>query len=59
MINETSERAKKRNKHRSNCISDNLIDEIENITKGYNSVSSFIRLAVVKEIERVKNENRK
>jgi metal-responsive CopG/Arc/MetJ family transcriptional regulator len=45
---------KKRNRQRSIAISDNLIKEIEEITKGCISVSGFIRMAVRNEIDRYK-----
>ena len=56
MISEIPERAKKRNKPRCICISDNTINEILNFTKGHMSISCFVRLAVAKEIERLKKD---
>ncbi len=56
MINEIPESVKKRNRQRSISISDNLIKEIRDFTKGSISVSSFIRLSVMKELERNRKE---
>lgn len=56
MLNNIPENVKKRNRRRSIAISDNLINEIRNSTKGYISTSAFIRMAVLKELERVKKD---
>jgi len=56
MNEDFSERVKKRNQHRSIAISYNLIQEIKKVTKGCISVSGFIRMAVVNELERRKKE---
>ena len=54
MNNEVLDCIKKRNRQRSIAISDNLIKEIESITKGCISISGFIRLAVRNEIDKHK-----
>lgn len=54
MIDPISESVKKRNRQRSIAISDNLIKEIKKLTKDSISVSSFVRFAVSRELERFK-----
>lgn len=49
-----NESVNKRNRQRSIAISNRLIEEIRKVTKDYISVSSFIRMAVVKELEKIK-----
>jgi len=54
MANE--KRMKRMVKQRSVGISDDLIEKIKYITKDYMSVSSFIRIAIIKELERYRNK---
>ncbi len=49
-----TESVRKRNRQRSIAISDNLVGEIRKATKGAISVSGFIRMAVVNELEKIK-----
>jgi len=56
MLDSLSEKVKKRNRQRSIAISDNLIEEIKKATKGCISVSGFIRLAIVNELEKYKQQ---
>ncbi len=56
MIDIASESVRKRNRQRSISISDNLIKEVKRVTKGCISVSGFIRMAIVNELERVKKK---
>ncbi len=56
MIDIAPESVRKRNRQRSISISDNLIKEVKRVTKGCISVSGFIRMAVVNELERVKKK---
>jgi len=54
-MNETMlEKSKRIAKPRSIAISDNLFGEIQKITKGAISVSAFLRMAAIKEIDRIK-----
>ena len=45
-----------RNKQRSIAISWELLEEIRKRTKGYISTSSFIRMAVINELERIERK---
>ena len=56
MIGDIPEHVLKRNRQRSIAISDELLKEIKEVTKGCVSVSGFIRLAVVNEIEKFKKK---
>lgn len=46
------EKIKDRNRQRSIAISDNLIEEVKEVTKDCISVSGFIRMAIINELER-------
>lgn len=50
MLNETS--VMKRNRQQSIAMSDAMIKEIRTITRDYVSLSSFVRMSVLNEIER-------
>lgn len=54
MLNDIPESVKKRNRQRSIAISDNLINEIKYVTKDCISISGFIRMAIVNELEKYK-----
>jgi predicted CopG family antitoxin len=54
MLHDIPPHVKRRNRKRSIAISDNTWEEIKLITKGYMSVSQFIRMAVEKEIQNIK-----
>jgi len=54
MLEDIPAHVKRRNRKRTIAISDNTWEEIKNVTKGYMTVSQFIRMAVDKEIERIK-----
>ncbi|HLC73892.1 MAG TPA: hypothetical protein VJH20_04630 [Candidatus Nanoarchaeia archaeon] len=56
MLNDIPECVKKRNRQRSIAISDNLISEIKKVTKDCISISGFIRMAVVNELEKYKEK---
>ena len=47
-------KVKRRNRQRSIAISDHLIDKIKQITQGAISVSGFIRMAILNELEKHK-----
>lgn len=49
-------KTKIKKRQRSIAISDNMVEEIIQITRGYVSVSSFIRLSIIREIERIKRD---
>lgn len=55
MLNDKPESVKKRNRQRSIAISYDLIREIQKVTKDYISVSSFIRMAVIEKLEKVRD----
>ncbi len=52
MIEPTLEKIKNRNRQRSIAISDNLIKEVKELTRDCISVSGFIRMAIINELER-------
>ena len=52
MIDEIPAHVRKRKRQRSVAISDEMIKEIKKHTKDCISVSGFIRMAVLKELER-------
>ncbi len=54
MLNEITAHVARRNRQRSIAISDDMLKEIKTVTKGCISISGFIRMAVMKELERVK-----
>ena len=49
-------RALKRNRSRSIGLSDEVVQEIKIVTSDCSSISSFVRMAVIKELERLKFE---
>lgn len=59
MQNNVLESVKKRNRQRSIAISDNLINEIKDVTKDCISISGFIRMAIVNELEKYNGKMRK
>jgi hypothetical protein len=58
MVKAMLERSRRIAKPRGIAISDNLFAEIKTITKDTMSVSAFLRSAALKEIERIKNDQR-
>ncbi len=56
MIDDILENVKKRNRRISVSLSYNLINEIRGITRDNISFSLFVRLAVIKELERLKKD---
>ena len=57
MLNDIPAHVARRNRQRSIAISDDMLKEIRNVTKGCISISGFIRMAVMKELEKVKKTN--
>lgn len=56
MIEDIPAHVKRRNRKRTIAISDNTWEEIKRITKGYITVSQFIRMSVEKELEKTRNK---
>lgn len=56
MLNDIPEHVKRRNRQRSIAMSDNLIEDIRRTVRDHISLSSFVRVAILNELEKYKKQ---